>query len=236
MSASHRVERVVFHDKLGYAVVYYQPIGNNQVKVPRSEDILERRRKQVSFDDPKDEIFCAEVEAMVRKRERESASKEIENICEKIEDMFNQVEECDLKNRDILNQRVREQIRGKSADDICDIILKDVYNHTNPIYNRIRRQDTFPHKMKYKILAAGLKRCPSPPAPRLARKILDEELEHEKNRKLQQESAIKRVEAYMDEHVMTNVYGRKYKKALDRIQDDIKVLKRRCTDKIDFPK
>lgn len=233
---SHRVERVVFNDRLGYAVVYYQPIGNHFVNVPRSEDICERRRRQAlqPFDDPVDEKFCDEVEAMVRRREREAASKEIDNICEKINDLFNAVEEQDLKHRDILNPRVREQIKGKSADDICKILLKDVYEHTNPIYNRLMRQDTFPHKMKYKILAAGIKRAPSPPARRLARKILDEEQEEMERRKEEESNVIKRVEKYMDENVMTEVYGRKYKKAIDRIQDDIKILKRRCTDKIHF--
>lgn len=232
---SHRVERVVYNDRLGYAVIYYNPITSGGVKVPRSEDICERRRRQAlqPFDDPIDEKFIDEIEAMVRKKERDAASKEIEHICDEINDLFRDVEQLDLKHRDILNSRVREQIKGKSANDICDILVKDVLNHTNPIYNRVK-QDTFPHKMKYKILAAGVKRAPSPPPERHARKLLEEDLRERNEEKKKQESAIKRIEKYMDENVMTEVYGRKYKREIDRIQNDIKALKYRCTEKINF--
>ncbi|KAG5678762.1 hypothetical protein PVAND_008406 [Polypedilum vanderplanki] len=233
---SHRVEKVVFNDRLGYAVVYYHPTTTSGVQLPRCEDICEHRRRQAlqPFDDPIDEKFCDEIEAMVRKREREAASKEIENICEKINDLFNEVEEQDLKHRDILNPRVREQIKGKTADQICDIILKDVYNHTNPIYNRIRKQDSFPHKMKYKILSASIRRAQSPPPERLSKKILKENQIEAEKEKEENGNAIKRLEKYMDENVMTEVYGRKYTRLIDKIQDDIKILKRRCTDKIQF--
>lgn len=234
--SSHRVERVVFNDRLGYAVIYYNPITSGGVQIPRSEDICETRRRQAlqPFDDPLDEKFCEEVEAIVRKKQRDAASKEIEHICEEIEDLYREVEQSDLKHRDILNSKVREQIKGKSANDICDILVKDVLNHTNVKYNRIMKQDTFPHKMKYKILAAGIRRAPSPPPERRAQKILREN-QHEKDlEKVEQESAIKRIERYMDENVMTEVYGRKYKRAIDKIQDDIKALKFRCTQKIQF--
>lgn len=234
---SHRVERVVYNDRLGYAVVYYKPIARSAVRVPRFDDICERRRRQAlqPFEDSVEEKFCDEVEAMVRKREREAASKEIENICEKINDLFHVVEQQDIRHRDILNQHVREQIKGKSASQICDILVKDVYNHTNPIYNRLNmKQDTYPHKMKYKILAAGISRAPSPPPHRLAKKILAENEEENMVRKREESNVIKRLENYMDKNVMTEVYGRKYKRLLDRIQDEIKILKRRCTEKIQF--
>lgn len=234
---SHRVERVVFNDRLGYAVIYYNPINSGGVKVPRSEDICERRRRQAlqpnRFDDPIDEKFCDEIEAMVRKREREAASKEIENICDEINDLYRDIEQQSLKHRDILNSKVREQIKGKSANDICDILVKDVLNHTNPIYNRVK-EDTFPHKMKYKILAASVRRAPSPPPERLSKRILEDDLRERKAEKERQDSAIKRIEKYMDENVMTEVYGRKYKRAIDRIQDEIKFLKYRCSQKINF--
>lgn len=231
----HRVERVVFNDRLGYAVVYYEPFGREGVKVPKSEDICDQRRHQIlnPCDDKLDEKFCEEVEAIVRKREREEASKEIEHICESINDLFREVEQSDVKHRDILNCRVREQIKGKSANDICDILVQDVLNHTKPTrYPRV--DDTFPHKMKYKILAAGIQRAPVPTLTRKSRKYFEYNEEDEKREEEAKKDVIKRVENYLASHTQTNIHGLKYRLAIDNIQNEIVHLKRRCAEKINF--
>lgn len=228
----HRVERVVFNDRLGYAIIYYDPIGRG-VKVPKSEDICDQRRQKIlnPYNDALDEKFCEEVEAMVRKREREAATKEIENICEKISDLFREVEQQDIKHRDILNFRVREQIKGKSAQDICDILVEDVLNHTKP--NRYyQKEDVFPHKMKYKILAAGIQRAPAP--TRRPTGIYFGTDNDAKERELETQNVLKRVEDYLANHTRSNIHELKYKHAIDRIHDDIVQLKRRCCEKLEF--
>lgn len=231
----HRVDRVVFNDRLGYAVVYYEPIGRGGVKVPKSEDICDHRKHKIlnPCNDQLDEKFCEEVEAMVRKREREVASKEIENICEKISDLFREVEQQDLKHREILNCRVREQIKGKSAQDICDILVQDVLNHTKPT-RYIQETDTFPHKMKYKILAAGVQRAP-PASRKPPGRYFDTDEEKAKKEQDDTQNVLKRVEDYLFNHTTrSNIHELKYKHTIDRIHDDIVRMKQRCVEKIEF--
>lgn len=232
--SNHRVERVVFNDRLGYAVVYYEPIGRGGVKVPKSEDICDQRKHKIlnPCNDKIDEKFCEEVEAMVRKREREAASKEIENICDKISDLFREVEQQDLKHREILNGRVKEQIKGKSAQDICDILVQDVLNHTKPT-RYFRDTDTFPHKMKYKILAAGIERAPVS-TRRPSGRYFETSEESVKKEQEDTKNVLKRVEDYLEHHTRSNIHGLKYKGAIDRIHDEIVHLKRRCSEKIEF--
>lgn len=229
----HRVERVVFNDRLGYAVIYYKPIGKGGVKVPKLEDICDQRRHKIlnPYNDKVDEKFCEEVEAMVRKRERETATKEIESICEKISDLFREVEQQDIKHRDILNYRVREQIKGKSAQEICDILVQDVLNHTKP--NRYyHKEDVFPHKMKYKILAAGIQRAPASTRRPSGRYF--ETSDDAKARELETQNVLKRVEDYLANHSSSNIHELKYKHAMDRIHDEIVLMKRRCCEKLEF--
>lgn len=229
----HRVEKVVFNDRLGYAVVYYEPIGCGGVNVPKSEDICERRRHQVlnPCNDKHDAKFCEEIEAMIRKNERETAAKEIEKICDEISDLYREVEQQNLKHRDILNCRVREQIRGKSAKDICDIIVQDVLNHTKPT-RYIQEVDTFPHKMKYKILSAGIQRAPLSQRP--LPKCFETDEEAEEREKEETKNVLKRVEDYLAKHPQNNIHNLKYKPIMDRIQIDLVHLKRRCTEKLNF--
>lgn len=230
----HKVQKVVFNDRLGYAVVYYDPIGKGGVKVPKSEDICERRRQQIinPCNDQLDVKFSDEIEAMVRKNEREAASKEIEKICDEISDLYREVEQQNFKHRDILNYRVREQIKGKSAKDICDIIVQDVLNHTKPT-KYIREVDTFPHKMKYKILSAGIQRTPLPQRPP-PRKYFETNEQTEQREKEETQNVLKRVEDYLAKHPQNNIHHLKYKPIIDKIQTEIVYLKRRCIEKIKF--
>lgn len=219
-----RVKRVVYNDRLGYAIVYYQPIDGDFVRIPRSEDICQHRRHQVlhKLEDPIEEKFHEEVEAMVRRREREDAEKEIRKICEKVHDMFVDVQEADLSRREILNFRVKEQIKGKSADEICNILVDDVLRHAKYIYQPKCYEDNIPHKLKLKILSAAIKRAPSP--PRVTVTAVEEP----------KPNVFERVEETLSHDIESEVHQRKYSRALDKIQKDIARLKYRCTEKIDF--
>jgi hypothetical protein len=221
-----RIKNIVYNDRLGYAIVYYQPTELGFVKVPRSEDICNHRRHQVInklVDHPIKEKFHEEVEAMVRRRERETADKEIRKICEKVHELYTKVEQADMSRREILNYRVKEQIKGKSADEICDILVKDVLNHTKYIHHPKAYEDSFPHKLKLKIMTAAIRRAPSPP------KVVIDNFEPEVD-----PNVFERVEKTLSKNLQSEIYQRKYTRTLDKIQNDIVVLKRRCTEKIDF--
>lgn len=219
-----RIKRICYNDRLGYAIVYYQPINKHDYIPPRSENICEHRRHQVLHKiEPIEEKFHEEVEAMIRRREREDADKEIRKICEKVHDLFSKVEEADLSRRDILNYRVKEQIKGKSADEICDILVKDVLQHAKYIYHPKAYEDNFPHKLKLKILSAAIKRAPSP--TRLTKVDVEEPEEHP--------NIFEKVEATLEKSLESDIHLRKHTRLLDRIQRDISNLKYRCTEKID---
>lgn len=220
-----QVKKIVYNDLLGYAIVYYQPF-NYPIDIPRSENICEHRQHKVLHKlDDVEEKFHEEVEAMVRRREREDADKEIRKICSKVHDLFSAVEEVDLGRREVLNYRVKEQIKGKSADEICDILVKDVLQHTKHIYHPKAYEDNFPHKLKLKILSAGIKRAPSP--PKSIKQNNSDLISDNKN-------VIQRVENALERNLESEIHQRKHIRALDRIQRDIMALKYRCTEKLDF--
>jgi hypothetical protein len=220
-----RINNIVYNDRLGYAIVYYQP---NKYPCPRSEDICQHRRHQVlhKLEDPIDEKFHEEVEAMIRRKEREDAEKDIRKVCEKVHDLYKVVEEADLSRRELLNYRVKSQIKGKSSNEICDILVDDVLRHSKYIYQPKSFDDNVPHKMKLKILSAAIKRAPSPTRPV---KKVEPEVETEESK-----NVLQRVEETLSKDLESDIHDRKYKRLLDKIQHDIRVLKYRCTEKIDF--
>lgn len=222
-----RIKKIVYNDRLGYAIAYYQPIEGDVIKIPRSEDICEHRRHQVlhKLEDPLEGKFHEEVEAMVRRREREDAEKEIRKISKKVHEMFVDVQEADLSRREIFNYRIKEQIKGKSADEICDILVDDVLRHSKYIYQPKCYEDNIPHKLKLKILSAAIKRAPSP--PRVTVTVDEDEEDHQKH-------VFERVEETLSQDIESEIHQRKYSRALERIQKDIARLKYRCTEKIDF--
>lgn len=225
-----KIKKIVYNNKCGYAIVYYHPVLPGEVKIPKSEDICDRRRCcELEECDDVEEQFHEEVQAMVRRREREDASKEILKMCGKIHDMYAEVQESELKMRDVLNPRVRAMIKGKSADDICKILVDDVLSHSKIIYQPKSFDDTYPHKLKFRMMKACIDGAAE---ARLRLKIQpttdeDDDEECEKN-------IIKKVEETLKQDVQSEVFGRQYLRAIDRIHDDIVRLKQLCTKKIDF--
>lgn len=215
------INRIVYNDKLGYAIVYYNPVSSHDVVIRPTKSCEHERHRNLSEIEPTvEEKFHEEVEAMVRRRTREDADKEIRKICQKVNEMYSQVEQLDMSRREVLNYRVRADIKGKSADEICDILVQDVLKHAKCVP---RPRDYVNHKMKAKILAAAVERCPPAPVKR--------ELEPEEN---SGPTVQERVDEYLKKDACAEIHERKYKRLLDRIQDDIKFLKYRCTEKINF--
>lgn len=215
------INRIVYNDKLGYAIVYYNPVSSHDVVIrPKNRCEHERHRNLTEIEPTVEEKFHEEVEAMVRRRTREDADREIRKMCQKVSEMYSQVEQADMSRREVLNYRVKAQIKGKSADEICDILVEDVLRHAKCVP---RPRDYVNQKMKAKILAAAVERCP--PASVNEEVIPEEQAEP---------SVQERVDEYLKKDACAEIHERKFKRLLDRIQDDIKFLKYRCTEKIDF--
>lgn len=207
----NQIKKIVYKDRLGYAIVYYNPKRDYLADPSKNEVKCGHERHRLLgtlMNEERDEEFYREIEAMVRRLEREDADKEIRKICAKVEDMFSQVEQDDLKNREILNFRVKQQIKGKSADEICDILVADVLNHTKAIYHPKEHRCTSSYSVKKEIAQEFL-----PP---------------------KQPHVYQRVEKVLDQIMPSEIHRRSYIRLLDNIQNDITHLKRRCKEKIDF--
>ncbi|CRK86350.1 CLUMA_CG000100, isoform A [Clunio marinus] len=220
-----RIKKVVYNDQLGYSIVYYYPVGDNMVAVPDDEDQCQPRRQILHEVFPNDKIFIDEVKAIARKLERQNAEKEIRDVCEKVHDLFKHVEESSLSRRDILSYRVREQIKGKSADQICNILVDDVLKHTKYIYQPKSFDDNIPHKMKLKILKAAIER------PSSSTKNFTSEYENSKDETVERENLFKRIEETLNRNILAEIHRQKYERLMNKIQHDITVLKRRCTNR-----
>lgn len=222
------IDRVVYNDQMGYAIVYYHP--NTTVTIPSR--IQQRNQCLVRSDDLEAETRT-EIEAMVRRKMREDTAKEIKDTCERVRDLFHSCENFDMDHREILNCRVREQIKGKSADQICDILVNDVLNNVKNVYQKDR--DVFPHKMKAKILAAGVRRCPSPTRIVEVKKQDKPKDPAQRCLKCSCENADKLVSKaakILDQPLESEVFRRKYTMLLDNIREEIVQIKTLCTKKI----
>lgn len=207
------VNKIVYNDLLGYAICYYHPMVDRNLPFDRQpEERCDHKRHRIlhRLENSEDEDFYQEIEAMVRRREREDADKELRKICQKIHELFADVEQVDFKDRDVLNFRVREQIKGKSADEICDILVKDVLSHSKAIYHP--KAIDF-HKKPFQPRGAHVTRTKKTP---------------------EQPKVFQKIEKVLNESLQSEIHHRKFVRALDKIQDDIMYLKRRCTEKIDF--
>lgn len=217
----YKVERIIFNDTLGYAIAYYKPVTANGIVLPQREESCGHERHGVltCLQETLEDKFVEEIETMVRRREREDASKAIEKICAKVHDLYNDVEESERKgDREVLNFRVREQIKGKSANEICDILVQDVLAHTKVV--RSPREDL------------EMKRKPTT-KPKDVKSSAAQALEDEETNR--RSKVFERIEKLLDEDIQSDVHHRKYSRLLSKMQDDLVYLKRRCTEKITFP-
>ena len=217
---NYSIKKIIFNDPLGYAIVYYSPTGDNAVVLPQREERCDHERHQglSRLEEVRDEEFYAEIEAMVRRRQREDASKEITKICEKVHELFREVEISARKDRELFNANVKKQIKGRSADEICDVIVNDVLNHTKPI--RLPKAD----------LDLRIKPLTRPVDATIPIRKAIPEVPVEREPKIFQ-----KVQKMLAEDIQSNVHIRTYSRTLDAIQSDIAILKRRCTAKINFP-
>lgn len=226
-----KITKIVYNKKCGYAIAYYNPVQPGEVQIPRSEHICDRRRcVELEESTEEEEKFHEEVAAMVRRREREDASKEILKVCAKIHDMYAEVQESELKCRDVLNPRVKALIKGKSSDEICKVLVDDVLSHSKIIYQPKSFDDTYPHKLKFRMMKACIDGKNEARLRPVRQPIEDDDdLLNEEER----QSIMKKVEQTLKKDVQSEVYGKQYIRAIDRIHDDIARLKYYCTRKIE---
>lgn len=150
-----KVKNVVYNDRCGYAIVFYEPIFDLDTKIPalKVADLpytipLDRKAlhklkpagKPVNDDEvKKTRQIAGEREAakdFIRRKIMERKMDEIRDTCSNIHRCYEKAEKFDLQRRAVISPRVRGLIRGKHADAICDVLVDDVMQNVDYVYER----------------------------------------------------------------------------------------------------
>lgn len=208
-----KIEKIAFNDKLGYAVVYYA-----SDPAVRSEYVCNHRKHRI-YESIDDKNFYDEIEAMVLRLERDDARKELKKINDQICDIFSIVARADLNKRELFGHKIKNQIKGKSADEICDILVNDVLQHA--------KCSTGPSiKNKFGRL---------PSAAQYSEEDNAEKCKINFGTHCSNSHIFQRVDKTLNECSEAEIHNRKVMRIFDKIQNDIRYLKLRCTQNINFP-
>lgn len=176
-----KVKNVVYNDRCGYAIVFYDPIFDLDTKIAplRMADLpytipLDRKRltslkpagKPVNEDDIKRPITwsgeCEAAKDFIRRKVIERKMDEIRDCCFNIKKCYEKAEKFDLKRREVISPRLRNKIRGKKSDEICDVLIDDVMQNVDYVYERNLEEKGNTQK---KLALAALRRAARAPKP-----------------------------------------------------------------------
>lgn len=167
-----KVKKVMFNDRCGYALVYYDPISDFDSKIdalglknlpytiPLNTKALKSLKPAGKPGVLKDyEVRRVNVpgkyEAAKEFMERkliENKIMEIRECCYNVKRYYQKAEKFDLKRREVISPRFRNKLKGKSSDEICDFLVEDVMKNVDYVYDR----NVEPKKLKKR---ADCKKC-----------------------------------------------------------------------------
>lgn len=175
-----KVKNVLYNDRCGYAIVFYQPIFDLDTKIPalRMADLphtipLNRKHlaklkpagRPVNPDEVRRPVVPGEYEAakdFIHRKLIERKMDEIRDTCHNIHKYFEKAEKYDLKRREVISPRVKAKIRGKSSNEICDVLVDDVMQNVDYVYERDLEEKG---RTKKKLAVAALRRAAKAPKP-----------------------------------------------------------------------
>jgi hypothetical protein len=149
-----KVKNVVYNDRCGYAIVFYDPIYDLDTKIPplKVADLpytipLERQRlqklkpagKPVCGKEVKRPEVPGECEAakdFIQRKILERKMDEIRDTCYNIHKCYEKAEKFDMERRKVISPRVRAKIRGRSSDIICDVLVDDAMQNVDYVFER----------------------------------------------------------------------------------------------------
>lgn len=167
-----KVKKVMFNDRCGYALVYYDPISDLDAKIdalnlkdlpytiPLNTKSLKKLKPagkpgtlpdytQIKRVNVPGEYECAK--QFMERKLIESKMDEIREACYNCKRYFQKAEKFDLKRREIISPRLKAKIRGRNSDEICDFLVDDVMHNVDYVYDR----NVAPKKKK----CVGVKKC-----------------------------------------------------------------------------
>jgi hypothetical protein len=175
-----KVNNVVYNDRCGYAIVFYEPIYDLDTKIPplRVADLpytipLNRKQlknlkpagKPINADEKRHVIIpgeCESAASFIHRKVIERKMDEIRDICCNIKRCYEKAEKFDLKRREVISPRVKGKIRGKNSDEICDVLVDDVMQNIDYVYERNLEEKG---KTQKKLALAALRRAAKAPKP-----------------------------------------------------------------------
>lgn len=149
-----KVKNVVYNDRCGYAIVFYDPIYDLDTKIqplkvadlpytiPLDRQHLNKLKpagKPVNGDEVKRPEVPGEREAakdFIRRKILERKMDEIRDTCYNIHKCYQKAEKFDLERRKVISPRVKAKIRGRSSDVICDVLVDDAMQSIDYVYER----------------------------------------------------------------------------------------------------
>lgn len=165
-----KLKNVMYNDRCGYAIVFYDPIFDLDTKIPalKMQDLpytipLDRKYlnnlkpagKPISSNEIKRNDVPGEREAakdFIRRKLIERKMDEIRDTCYSIHKCYEKAEKFDMKRREVISPRIRGKIRGKSSDIICDVLVDDVLQNIDYVYER-NLEDEENKKKKLALIA-----------------------------------------------------------------------------------
>lgn len=165
-----KVNRVIYNDRCGYAIIFYEPINDTNIKILplRVADeentiplqIIGRLKpagKPVSPNKPR-ELLRPKIpgdyesaQEFIHRKVIERKMDEVREACFNIRRCYEKTEKYHLKRREVISPRIKSKIRGKNSDEICDLLVDDVMQNVDYMYkknfaeiDKTRQKNTFP--------------------------------------------------------------------------------------------
>lgn len=176
-----KVNNVIYNDRCGYAIIYYDPIYDLDTQIPplRMADLpytIPLQRKSIRTlkaagkpVGPTEEVRRPNVpgdyeaaQDFIRRKTIERKMDEVKEAFFNIRQCYKKAEKFDMKRREVLSPRVKSKLRGKSADEICDVLVDDVMQNVDYVYEKNLEEKG---KTQRKLALAALRRAAKAPKP-----------------------------------------------------------------------
>ncbi|KAG5678765.1 hypothetical protein PVAND_008409 [Polypedilum vanderplanki] len=217
-----KVKNVLYNDRCGYAIVFYDPIFDLDTKIAplKMADLpytIPLDRKQLSKLKPAGRPMNAdEVRRVVKPGECEAAKDfiqrkiierkmdEIRDACYNITKCYEKAEKFDLKRREVISPRMKLKFRGKTSDEICDVLVDDVMQNVDYVYEK---QIEEKGKTQKKLALAALRRAARAPKPVTKIHLIEPKLVvvKEEEKEIEEKPAIKKEQSITKELLTTEL-------------------------------
>lgn len=178
-----KVDNVIYNDRCGYAIIFYEPIYDLDTRIaplkmadlPYTIPLQRKSLRQLKAagrpvgPSEKDEVRRPKVpgqyeaaEDFIHRKMIERKMDEIREACANVRYCFKKAEKFDLKRREAISPRVKSKIRGKTSDEICDVLVDDVMQNVDYVFEKNLEEKG---KTQKKLALAALRRAAKAPKP-----------------------------------------------------------------------